>query len=199
MSDYAADRPDVLADLLMDAAPPQFSVLFPKAQAVATQALTVLESELVGKPTPEATKTTGISSPSARRGQRLLGQAGRAEEVWPLLRHSATPAPQLHRELAHPSGCRPSHSCRRTDRLPATAKPTPAPGQQFMDAVLFHPETSMRRALILALGTYGKDGLSPGEREPLIGKLLDLYATTLTPESTARRNGRCGSGRMKRN
>ena len=44
-----------------------------------------------------------------------------------------------------------------------------------MDAVLFHPETSMRRALILALGTYGTDGLSPGEREPLIGKLLDLY------------------------
>ena len=33
----------------------------------------------------------------------------------------------------------------------------------------------MRRALILALGTYGTEGLSPGEREPLIGKLLDLY------------------------
>ena len=44
-----------------------------------------------------------------------------------------------------------------------------------MDAVLFHPETSMRRALILALGTYGTEGLSPGEREPLIAKLLDLY------------------------
>ena len=44
-----------------------------------------------------------------------------------------------------------------------------------MDAVLFHPETSQRRALILALGTYGTEGLSPGEREPLISKLLDLY------------------------
>jgi serine/threonine protein kinase/formylglycine-generating enzyme required for sulfatase activity len=49
------------------------------------------------------------------------------------------------------------------------------PQQQLMDAVLFHPETSMRRALILALGTYGSVGLSPGEREPLIGKLLDRY------------------------
>jgi formylglycine-generating enzyme required for sulfatase activity len=29
--------------------------------------------------------------------------------------------------------------------------------------------------LILALGTYGTEGLSPGEREPLIGKLLDVY------------------------
>ena len=44
-----------------------------------------------------------------------------------------------------------------------------------MDAVLFHPETSQRRALMLSLGTYGMEGLSTGEREPLISKLLDLY------------------------
>ena len=44
-----------------------------------------------------------------------------------------------------------------------------------MEALLFHSETSRRRALILALGTYGTDGLSPGEREPLSAKLLDLY------------------------
>ena len=44
-----------------------------------------------------------------------------------------------------------------------------------MDAILFHPETSTRRALILALGTDGADGLSPGERAPLIARLLDLY------------------------
>ena len=44
-----------------------------------------------------------------------------------------------------------------------------------MDSILFHPETSMRRALILALGTYGTEGLSPAERESLSVKLLDLY------------------------
>jgi formylglycine-generating enzyme required for sulfatase activity len=44
-----------------------------------------------------------------------------------------------------------------------------------MDATLFHAETSIRRALVLALGTYGTDGLSPGEREPLAARLLDLY------------------------
>src|SRR5271157_5909844 len=44
-----------------------------------------------------------------------------------------------------------------------------------MDVILFHPEISMRRALILALGTYGTEGLSPVEREPLSVKLLDLY------------------------
>jgi formylglycine-generating enzyme required for sulfatase activity len=44
-----------------------------------------------------------------------------------------------------------------------------------IDAILFHPETSVRRALILALGTYGADTFSPADREPLIPKLLDLY------------------------
>jgi len=48
-----------------------------------------------------------------------------------------------------------------------------------MDAILFHPETSQRRALILALGTFGPDGLSPGEREPLEAKLLAVYRDDL--------------------
>jgi formylglycine-generating enzyme required for sulfatase activity len=44
-----------------------------------------------------------------------------------------------------------------------------------MDAILFDPDTSTRRALILALGTYASEGLSPAERQPLIARLLDLY------------------------
>jgi serine/threonine protein kinase/formylglycine-generating enzyme required for sulfatase activity len=60
-----------------------------------------------------------------------------------------------------------------------------------MDAILFHPETSVRRSLIQALGTYGPkrvriivthgnyrhipDALSTTERESLTAKLLDLY------------------------
>jgi eukaryotic-like serine/threonine-protein kinase len=44
-----------------------------------------------------------------------------------------------------------------------------------MDIILFAPETSARRALILALGTYGTEALSPGERETVAARLLDLY------------------------
>ena len=44
-----------------------------------------------------------------------------------------------------------------------------------MDAVLFHPETSQRRAMILVLGQYGKERLSAEDRKPLIDKLLALY------------------------
>ena len=50
-----------------------------------------------------------------------------------------------------------------------------APAASAMDVILFHPETSTRRALILALGTYGTEALSPGDREPVVARLLDLY------------------------
>jgi formylglycine-generating enzyme required for sulfatase activity len=61
------------------------------------------------------------------------------------------------------------------DRLSSPATRHPSPATQNMDAILFHPETSVRRALILALGTYGADTFSPGDRQPLIPRLLDLY------------------------
>ena len=67
-----------------------------------------------------------------------------------------------------------------------------------MDKILFHPETSQRRALILALGTYGTEGLSPGEREPLTGSCSTSTAKTPTLASTGRRNGPCGSGSSRR-
>jgi serine/threonine protein kinase/formylglycine-generating enzyme required for sulfatase activity len=110
------------------------------------------------------------------RGAIALLRMGKTEEVFPLLRHNSEP--RLRSFLINwlrPLGADPSTITAELDRQPATAKPTPAPGQKLMDAVLFHPETSQRRALILALGTYGTEGLSSSEREPLIGKLLDLY------------------------
>ena len=72
---------------------------------------------------------------------------GKAEEVWPLLRHSADP--RLRSFIVNwlnPLGADSKTDRRRTRPHPATARPTPAQGQQFMDAILFHPETSMRRA-----------------------------------------------------
>ena len=117
----------------------------------------------------------------------------------PLLCHSADP--RLRSFIVNwlsPLEADPKTLTAELDRLPPTAKPTTAEGQQFMDAVLFHPGTSMRRALILALGTYGTEGLSPGEREPLIAKLLDLYRKDPDAASMGRQPGRCGSGGSRR-
>ena len=61
------------------------------------------------------------------------------------------------------------------DRLSSPLTRHPSPATANMDSILFHPETSVRRALIQALGTYGADTFSPADREPQIPKLLDLY------------------------
>jgi formylglycine-generating enzyme required for sulfatase activity/tetratricopeptide (TPR) repeat protein len=110
------------------------------------------------------------------RAAIALVRMDKAGEVWPLLRHSADP--RLRSFLLNwlnPLGADPKSIAAEFDRIDPNAKPTPAPGQQRMDAILFQPETSQRRALILTLGTYGMAGLSPGEREPLTRKLFDLY------------------------
>jgi eukaryotic-like serine/threonine-protein kinase len=124
------------------------------------------------------------------RAAVALVRMGMAEEVWSLLRHS--PDPRLRSFILNwlnPLGADPktlTAEFNRIDRgsagrgspdpaLPSTVVLPSAERQQKMDAILFHPETSERRALILALGTYGTEGLSPGERETLGAQLLDLY------------------------
>ena len=112
----------------------------------------------------------------ARAAVALLRMGKSRQEVMPLLRHSADP--RLRSFIVNwlnPLGADPKLIAAELDRIDPSAKPMPAQGQQKMDAILFHPETSQRRALILALGTYGTEGLSAGEREPLTNKLLDLY------------------------
>ena len=116
-----------------------------------------------------------LAERQARAAITLL-RMGKAAEVMPLLRHSADP--RLRSFIVNwlkPLQADPRVLAAELDRIDPNAKTMPAPGQQKMDAILFHPETSQRRALILALGTYGTGGLSSGEREPLASKLLDLY------------------------
>jgi formylglycine-generating enzyme required for sulfatase activity len=110
------------------------------------------------------------------RAAVALVRMGQAEEVWSLLRHSADPRLRSFiLNWLNPLGVDLKTLTAEFDRIDSNVKPTPAPGQQEMDAILFHPGTSQRRALILALGTYGTEGLSAGERGPLIDRLLDLY------------------------
>ncbi len=110
------------------------------------------------------------------RAAVALVRLGKADQVWPLLKHSADP--RLRSFILNwlsPLEADPRLIVAELERIDPKLKATPAEGQQTMDAVLFHPETSMRRALILALGRYGIEGLWLREREPMVGKLLDLY------------------------
>jgi formylglycine-generating enzyme required for sulfatase activity len=184
LEDYATDKSQLLTDLLMNSGEDHFALWFGKLATHDEIAVPLLKEELE-KSVSDATEAEkddgieaqkdGLAERQARAAIALL-RFGHPGEIWPRLQHSSDP--RLRSFIVNwlaPMGANPSDIIRALDRLPATAKPNPAPGQQFMEAVLFHPEISMRRALILALGTYGTDALSPGEREPLTTTLLDLY------------------------
>ena len=190
LADYASDDPDLLADLLMVADPKAYASLFPVAERQAAEALPVFQAELArgpltGDTRPGSEQAKDELAERQARAAVALVRLGHADEVWPLLQHSADP--RLRSFIVNwlnPLGADPKAIAAELDRLDsslATAERAECRGRmrrprhEAMDAILFHPETSTRRALILALGTYGTEGLSPGEREPLIAKLLDLY------------------------
>jgi eukaryotic-like serine/threonine-protein kinase len=198
LADYAADDPERLAELLMVLDPKSFARFFAVVERQAAGALPVFHAELaksLAAPGKEAVTEQARDQLAQRQARAAVAlvRLGHAGEVWHLLRHS--PDPRLRSFIVNwlePLGADPSpiiaaldrpdssprpaegeeDAPRRGDRSgpPATRHPSPATQE-----VLFNPETSTWRALILALGTYGPDGLSPTERERLVARLLDLY------------------------
>jgi formylglycine-generating enzyme required for sulfatase activity/tetratricopeptide (TPR) repeat protein len=99
----------------------------------------------------------------ARRQARAavaLVRLGKGEHVWPLLEHGDDPRVR-------------SFIINWLRPLKADPKLVVAEAK----GALFDREPSIRRALILALGKYGVDELPAGNREPLVGRLRELYRT----------------------
>ena len=176
LQDYASDQPNVLANMQMDSEEKDFADLFEELMAHQEAVVPLLEEEMV-KSLPEATEVEkdGLAKRQARAAIAMI-RMGRAKPIWPLLRHTADP--RLRSFIVNwlsPLGADPKLIVAELDRIDLNAKPTLAQGQQAMDAILFHPETSMRRALILVLGQFGEERLSAEDRKPLIDNLLALY------------------------
>jgi formylglycine-generating enzyme required for sulfatase activity len=156
LAEYAADRPDVLAGLLLDADDKQFAILWPKAEAPRQEVVRACEGTL-GTPL-EKQKTDDEKEHLAKRQANAavaLLRLGHAEAVWPLLKHN--PDPRVRSYLIH--------------RL----SPLGADPKAIINRLGEEKEASIRRALLLCLGEFTADQFPPAEREPLIGKVLGLY------------------------
>jgi formylglycine-generating enzyme required for sulfatase activity len=194
--DYAADDPDRLAGLLMAADPKAYLALFPLAERQAEKVAALFRARLEKSGTAKMEEADTEQAKDERaegqaRAAVALVRLGHSADVWPLLRHSADP--RLRSFVVNwlrPMGADPKTIAaelnrrellaRSAGREEAGRRPGEGPSArevsaQKMNAILFHPEASTRRALILALGNYGTESLSPGEREPLVARLLDLY------------------------
>ena len=121
-----------------------------------------------------------LAERQARAAIALL-RMGKAAEVMPLLRHSADP--RLRSFIVNwlkPLQADPNTLAAELDRLPPTAKPTLAQGQQFMDAVLFHPETSHAAGVDPGAGDV-RDGGSIPRRARAADRPSSSTSTATTP------------------
>ena len=164
LADYAADQPQVLADLLMDADEKQFTVIYPKFKDRGEQGLPMLTGEIDKKlpsdlPSSDE-KREKLAKRQANAAVALL-RMNQPAKVWPLLKHS--PDPRVRSYLIHrlsPLGADASAILKRLDE---------------------EPDVTIRRALLLSLGEYDEKGLSPEARNAVLPKLQDVYRNDADP------------------
>jgi serine/threonine protein kinase/formylglycine-generating enzyme required for sulfatase activity len=164
LADYAADQPQLLADLLMDADDKQFAVIYPKLKDRAQQSSPFLTAEIDRKlpadlPSSDA-KREKLAKRQANAAVALL-RLSQPEKVWPLLKHS--PDPRVRSYLVHRLG------------------PLGADAAAIIQRLEEEPDVTIRRALILSLGEYSEKDLPPDTRQALLPKVQGIYRTAADP------------------
>ena len=161
LSDYAADQPNVLADLVMDADEKQFAIIYPKLKECGNEGLPLLQAE-IEKPLPETSEEAkeALANRQANAAVALL-KMNHAAEVWPLLKQS--PDPRVRSWLIHKLG------------------PLGADPRVIVNRLGEESDVTIRRALVLGLGEFGEQALAAGERDSLVEKLRELYRNEPDP------------------
>jgi eukaryotic-like serine/threonine-protein kinase len=160
LAHYAADQPQVLTDLLLDADEKQFAVIYPKFKEQGERGLTLLIDEINKKPTPELPSSDGEREKLAKRqanAATALLKLNQSEKVWPLLKHSLDPRGRSY--LIHrfsPLGVDAGAILKRLDE---------------------ESDLTIRRALLLSLGEYGEKEFSLEDRKAVLPQLQDMYRT----------------------
>ncbi len=164
LADYAADQPQVLADLLMDADEKQFAVIYPKLKDRAEHGLPLLAAALDTKlpavlPSADDKRET-LAKRQANAAVALL-RMDQPAKVWPLLKHS--PDPRLRSYLIHRLG------------------PLGVDGGTIAQQLDVESDVTILRALVLSLGEYGAAEFTPEARNALLPKLQEMYQRASDP------------------
>jgi formylglycine-generating enzyme required for sulfatase activity len=164
LADYAADRPQLLANLLMDADAKQFAVLYPKLKRQAERGLPVLTDE-IDKRLPaalpsSAQKRDKLAKRQANAAVALL-RMNRPKKLWRLLKHR--PDPRVRSYLIHRLG------------------PLGADSRAIVKRLDEEPDVTIRRALLLSLGEFTEQALPQDARQALLPRLRGIYRTASDP------------------
>ncbi len=164
LADYAADQPQVLADLLMDSDEKQFTVIFAKFNDRAEQGLPLLTAVIDTKPPADLPSSDARRETLAKRQANaavVLLRMNQPARVWPLLKHC--PDPRVRSYLIHRLG------------------PLGADAGAIVKQLDMESDVTIRRALVLSLGDYGETDFTPGARNALLQKMREIYQTASDP------------------
>ncbi len=143
-------------------------------------ARTTLEGPLVSasvwhRPLISQEKMDELAERQARAFVAMV-RMGQAKDGWKLLEHNNDPRLRSYVvNWLRPLGADAARVLDEFSRIDTYARASAAPGRSGTEAILFHRETSMRRALVLALGTYEDRELPASARNALFKQLLELY------------------------
>ncbi len=162
LADFAADQPQVLANLLMDADEKQFVVIYPKFKDRGEEGVRILTDE-IDKKLPVDAKDEAKEKLAKRQANAAVAllKINQPADVWPLLKHGSDP--RVRSYLIH-----------RLSPLGADAK-------AIVKRLDDEPELTIRRALILSLGEFGEKEFSLKDRQPVLPKLQEMYRTDTDP------------------
>jgi formylglycine-generating enzyme required for sulfatase activity len=135
----------------------------------------VVTASVWHRPRASEAEKDRLAARQARAAVALI-RMGRGAEVWEFLRHS--PDPRLRSFIVNwvkPLGADPGAIAAAFARIGDPDRRRADRPSGTTEAILFDRDASIRRAMILALGTYGEGDLPAVEREPLISRLIGLY------------------------
>ncbi len=164
LADYAADEPQVLADLLMDADEKQFAVIYAKFKDRAEQGVPLLTAVIDTKlpadlPSADDQRET-LAKRQANAAVALL-RMNQPAKVWVLLKHSSDP--RVRSYLIHRLG------------------PMGVDAGAIVKQLDMESDLTILRALVLSLGEYGETEFTLDARNALLPKLQEMYRTASDP------------------
>ena len=156
LSEFAAQDPDTLFELLAESEQDQFSVMYERLMEHREPAIRLATAELAR--TVADSWTEEEKDAFARRqanAAAALFKLGAPDALWPLLAHR--PDPRVRSYIVHWLSRLGGKPLTLWKRFEQEADPT------------------IRRALLLCLGGFEPSQLSPADRESIIPRLLEIY------------------------
>ncbi|MEI7855812.1 MAG: SUMF1/EgtB/PvdO family nonheme iron enzyme, partial [Planctomycetota bacterium] len=156
LADYAADQPEVLTSLILDADEKQFALLFPAIKEQSANCLLLLNAEL-NKPAPQNANYALKEMDDKRKANAVvaLAKLKQPETIWPLLKHTSTPQ-------------------RRSYLIEKLALHN-LDYKVILKQLKIEKDSSIRRALIQTLGNFDLGQISLEERISIIPDLEEIY------------------------